>query len=35
MTDRTTCPPGTQSEEWAPRRQLTDFYHPVEFLGWT
>jgi ribulose-5-phosphate 4-epimerase/fuculose-1-phosphate aldolase len=35
MTDRTTCPPGMQSEEWALRCQLTDFYHLVDFLGWT
>jgi ribulose-5-phosphate 4-epimerase/fuculose-1-phosphate aldolase len=28
-------PSATESEEWRLRRELTDFYHLVDFLGWT
>ena len=28
-------PPATDSEEWRLRRELTDFYHLIDFLGWT
>jgi ribulose-5-phosphate 4-epimerase/fuculose-1-phosphate aldolase len=28
-------PPATGSEEWRLRRELTDFYHLIDFLGWT
>jgi ribulose-5-phosphate 4-epimerase/fuculose-1-phosphate aldolase len=28
-------PPVTDSEEWRLRRELTDFYHLIDFLGWT
>jgi ribulose-5-phosphate 4-epimerase/fuculose-1-phosphate aldolase len=28
-------PPATDPEEWRLRRELTDFYHLIDYLGWT
>jgi ribulose-5-phosphate 4-epimerase/fuculose-1-phosphate aldolase len=35
MLANRSSPPATDPEEWRLRRELTDFYHLVDFLGWT